>query len=238
MPTVASVGTVSSLMTVGAATSRTDLVVQEIRRAILDGSLRPGEPLSERELATRLGVSKTPVRDALRLLHTTGLVEITSFQQVLVRRIDLTLVAELFGARSVLEPSAVGLATAARGASRLPEAREALEHAADANSTGDLASLSLCNRQFHRSLYAACGNRFLIDELDRLQDLTALSATLGWRRKSTSGAEADQHLAILDAFEGGDRRTAERLSRRHVQQAQHTLLSALGDPDDAKAVSG
>lgn len=237
MRSTVSVDTISTLAMVGAPTSRTDLVVQEIRRAILDGSLRPGEALSERELANRLGVSKTPVRDALRLLQTTGLVEISSFQQVVVRRIDKVLVAELYCARSILEPSAVGLAVSARGSGRLQEARDALEQSADANATGDLATLSLCNRRFHRSLYAACGNRFLIDELDRLQDLTAMSATLGWRRKSTSGTEADQHVAILDAFEGGDRRTAERLSRSHVQGAQRTLLSTLGDPSEVEAES-
>lgn len=225
-------GSAASWAALGDAVSRTDLVAGAMRRAILDGSLAPGEQLTERDVASRLGVSKTPVRDALKLLRLTGLVEVSSFQRVRVRRIDRALVTELYQARHLIEPISVGLAIEHRGAREDPVARRALADAKAANEAGDMASVSLSNRIFHRELYHDCPNRFLQQELDQLQDLTALSATVGWRKSKSSEREATQHREILDAFEDGDRDRAVRLVALHVEGATKVLLDAIGDDLD------
>lgn len=218
-----------SLGVVGSPTSRTDLVAEAIKRAILDGTLAPGSPLSEREVASQLGVSKTPVRDAFKLLRVTGLVDVSSYQRVTVRMVDRALIVELYQARALIEPAAIGLAVGARGPGRLDAARQSLEEGVRAGTVSDLASLSLANRRFHRALYLGCPNRFLREELDQLQDLTALSATVGWRRKQTSPVEAAEHERILAACEEGDAVRAETLAREHVTAAMGTLLAAV-DP--------
>jgi DNA-binding GntR family transcriptional regulator len=170
-------------------------------------------------------VSKTPVREALKLLRATGLVELGAYQQVNVRRIDGTLVSELYEARLVVEPQAVGLAVRLRGRAVFPEATVALEEAVAA--ADDLATVSLANRRFHRLLYAGCGNRFLVDQLDRVQDLTALAATVGWRQGRTDREEAAEHAAILAAFEQGDQEAVVTLVRDHIATARAHLLHVL-----------
>lgn len=212
---------------IGEPVSRTDLVVEAIKRAILDGTLSQGMALSEREIASQFGVSKTPVRDALRLLRSTGLVEISSFQRVTVRKVDAPLIRELYQSRLVVEPHAVELAVDRLGAQPSPEAHAALDDATKADQVDDVVAVGLANRRFHRALYAPCGNRFHVEHLDRLQDLTALSATAGWRRVRTNREEAVEHEAILDAYERGDRDTAVALLHQHVAAAAVHLESLM-----------
>ncbi|MET9652171.1 GntR family transcriptional regulator [Streptomyces sp. NPDC006460] len=100
--------------------SRTDRLRDALRQAILDGALPPGRALVERELAELYGVWKTPVREALKQLQSTGLVEINAYQGVSVRRPDDKLVRELYTARCAVEPDAVWLAAGQRGAVAYP----------------------------------------------------------------------------------------------------------------------
>ena len=215
----------------GQPRTRTDLVVDAIKLAILNGSLAPGQPLSERDLAARLGVSKTPVREALKLLRSTGLIELGAYQQVNVRRIDAALVGELYQARLLIEPHAVGLAVQSHGRGASPGATAALATALAAAQADDLATVSLANRHFHRLLYAQCHNRFLVDQLDQLQDLTALAATVGWRHGRTDREEADEHAEILAAVERGDASLAIDLMHRHIAAARTHILHLLSASD-------
>ncbi|MEU0661095.1 GntR family transcriptional regulator [Streptomyces lavendulocolor] len=209
--------------------SRTDRVRDALRQAILDGALPPGRALVERELAELYGVSKTPVREALKQLQSTGLVEINTYQGVSVRQPDEKLVRELYAARSAAEPEAVRLAAEANGAVAYPAARRALAEAAALIGSGETQGLGVANRRFHRELYTACDNSFLCGFLDQLQDLTAFVAGLGWRLRATFEEEAAEHAAILTAMEQGDADRAEHLTRAHIRKAQRILTGALGD---------
>lgn len=209
--------------------SRTDRVRDALRQAILEGALPPGRALVERELAELYGVSKTPVREALKQLQSTGLVEINAYQGVSVRRADDRLVRELYTARCAAEPDAVRLAAEQRGAVAYPAARRALEEAAALIGSGETQGLGVANRRFHRELYTACDNSFLCTFLDQLQDLTAFVAGLGWRLRATFEEEAAEHAAILEAMEQGDADRAEQLTLAHIRKAQHTLANTLGD---------
>ncbi len=207
--------------------SRADRVRDALRRAILDGTLAPGRPLVERELAEMLGVSKTPVREALKQLHSSGLVEINAYQGVSVRRIDADTVRQLYTARASVEPAAVRLAT--QGTGSFAAARAALADAAVLVGSGETAGLGIANRRFHRELYLACGNPFLCGFLDQLQDLTAFVATAGWRLRATFLQESAEHEAMLDAAESGDAALAERLTREHIENALTTLVAVLDE---------
>src|SRR5215510_8322194 len=95
---------VSPLAPVADPVSRTDLIHDELRSAILRGDLRPGTPLVERELAERLGVSKTPVREALKILAQRGLVTLSTFKGAQVREVDAPLARSIYEVRLLLEP--------------------------------------------------------------------------------------------------------------------------------------
>ncbi|GAB3426690.1 GntR family transcriptional regulator [Flindersiella endophytica] len=212
--------------------SRGDRVRDALQEAILDGRLRQGAPLVERELSAWLGVSKTPIREALKQLRSSGLVVANSYQGMSVRTLDAATVRDVSGARSVVEPEAVRQAVVARGARPSPGARQALEEAAALLETGQPAQLGLVNRRFHHELYTGCGNELLVDFLDKLQGLNAFIATAGWRASATYDSEWQEHSAILSAYEAGDAALAARLLREHIERSAEGALRSLaaGDP--------
>jgi DNA-binding GntR family transcriptional regulator len=207
--------------------SRGDRVRDALQQAILDGRLPQGTPLVERELSAMLGVSKTPVREALKQLQSSGLVVANSYQGMSVRSLDAATVREIYAARSVVEPQAVRLAVERRGAAEHPVARRVLAEARELMVSGDTAQLGLTNRRFHRELYAASGNDLLIDFLDKIQILSTFLATAGWRVEATFDTEGEQHAAVLAAFESGDATRAEALMREHIAGASAALLRSL-----------
>lgn len=217
----------------GALRARAELVVDELRRAILKGELLPGSPLIERDLAAVLGVSKTPVREAIKTLVAMGLVEVSPYKGAAVRRVDPLFAEHVYAVRMMLEPEAARLA-AQRTASDSAAVREALDDAAraldQAEAIGDRRNFELLasyNREFHQALAIASGNPILLRVLAQLQDQTALVATHGWRHEETWQGEAAEHRAILAAVRAGEATAAADHMRRHIERALAGLLTRL-----------
>jgi len=200
---------------VGATPLRTAAVLEAITRAILTGELPPGRSLVETELAAALGVSKTPVREALKTLAGTGLVTMSPYRGATVRAIDDATARQIYDMRLLLEPEAVRRAvTALPGpGGLLAAAREALERA---DAAPDQAARSLANREFHRALYLDCGNPLLTGALDNLRDQTALISVAAWQQAPSWRQEAGEHRAILDAAADGDAGRAAGLLAAHI----------------------
>ncbi|MEB3366802.1 GntR family transcriptional regulator [Saccharopolyspora mangrovi] len=217
----------SGLRPLNGPASRTDLVADSIRNAILAGELRPGETLVERRLSELLGVSKTPVREALIGMAHTGLVTVVPNKGITVRRLDLEDVRKVYEVRRLLEPWAAKMTTRSGSTDVVQRAQEALNEAAGLLSAGNNHQLSMANRRFHRSLYAGCGNALVIDQLDDLQDLTALGVVnLLWDRWPTWREEFVEHAEILAAVNDGNDDEAERLVREHIQKSLTNLEAA------------
>ena len=205
----------------GALPSRTVAVLDAIKHAILTGELKPGQSLVETDLAATLGVSKTPVREALKTLAGAGLVTMSPYRGAVVRMVDDEHARHIYDLRLLLEPEALGRAITAGHDWRA--ARDALQRAA---SAADQADRSLANRDFHRELYAGCANPLLTGVLDDLRDQTALVSAAAWRHEPAQQTakqtpswerEADEHLAVLSAAEAGDARLAAGLLRAHIE---------------------
>ncbi len=192
--------------------SRTQFVLEALTRAILTGQLTPGLPLVENELAARFGVSKTPVREALKTLAGRGLVVMSEYRGAAVRTVDAAMARSVYDVRLLLEPEAVRRTVA--GQADLTEAHTAL---ARADSAVDTAERSLANRDFHRALYLPCGNPLLAQLLDDLRDQAALVSSVAWQVDPTWRREADEHRAILARAEEGDADAAARLLHEHIQ---------------------
>jgi DNA-binding GntR family transcriptional regulator len=191
--------------------SRTEAVLESVKHAILTGELKPGQALVEVELAERLGVSKTPVREALKTLAGTGLVVMLPYKGATVREVDRALARAVYDMRLLLEPVAAGRSTLSGRA--LEEARAALDAADRAE---DAADRSLANRAFHRALYAGCGNPLLVKTLDELRDQTALVSSAAWARQPSWEQEAREHREILRAAAAGDCEQVRALMRGHI----------------------
>ncbi|GAA3399096.1 GntR family transcriptional regulator [Streptomyces roseoviridis] len=191
--------------------SRTQFVLEAIKHDILTGGLSPGQALVETELAARFGVSKTPVREALKTLAGSGLVVLNQYKGVTVRMVDADMAREVYDVRLLLEPEAVRR-TVAAGAP-LEAAREALRRAALA---GDTAERSLANREFHRALYLPCGNPLLGRMLDEVRDQAALVSTVAWAAVPSWEREAAEHEEILRLAAAGDVEGAGRAVHDHI----------------------
>jgi len=220
--------------TTGAAPSRTEAVLDAIKRAILAGELRPGQSLVETELAQLLGVSKTPVREALKTLAGAGLVTMSAYRGATVRAIDPASAAAIYDLRLLLEPEAVrravGRGAAEAGPVQASPAQASPAQASPAQASWasadaalaasdaatDQAQRSLANREFHRALYLACGNSLLVKTLDDLRDQTALVSALSWEQAPSWQQEAAEHQAILAAARRGAATEAAALLRAHI----------------------
>jgi DNA-binding GntR family transcriptional regulator len=197
--------------------TRAEFVADRIERAILRGELAAGQHIVESVLAEQLHVSKTPIREALRVLARKGVVTTNSYKGTVVRDIDKSAARYLFEVRLLNEPEAVARAIPFHNEVSLATCQEALLAARNAG-TGDsgLADRSIANRRFHRSLYAPCENDHLRRILDEIQDQVAMITVSTWRRRSTWVEEESEHAAILLAVKGGDRETARGLMSEHI----------------------
>lgn len=201
----------------GALPSRTVAVLDAIKHAILAGELKPGQALVETDLAEVLGVSKTPVREALKTLAGAGVVTMSPYKGASVRVLDDEQARHVYDARLLLEPEAV-----ARAVTRGHDWGPAHEALARADGAADQAGRSLANRDFHRELYAGCGNALLVRMLDDLRDQTALVSVAAWHREPgwlptpSWEREAAEHRAVLAAAGGGDAGRVAALLRDHI----------------------
>jgi DNA-binding GntR family transcriptional regulator len=200
--------------------SRSSLVAEAIRDAILRGVFPPGSELVERNLATMFGISKTPVREALISLARSGLITMVPNRGATVPVLDSSALHSIYEMRLLLEPRAVRNAAASFPSQALDRARTALREAKDAIDREDRVELTLANRRFHRLLYSHCGNPRIVSALDDLQDQLALVAvSLLWPKNPTWSAEFREHQAILTAVAKEDGALVEKLVTKHVERA-------------------
>ncbi|MGV9296335.1 MULTISPECIES: GntR family transcriptional regulator [Amycolatopsis] len=207
--------------------SRTEVVLEEIRRGILARELVPGQQLVEAELAARLGVSKTPVREALKVLSNTGLVTFSPYKGASVCVVDAELARSVYDVRMVLEPEALRRAIRSSDRTAFDEAAQVLKEASSADA--DQTTLSLLNRRFHRALYAGCGNPLMVSMLDDLRDRAALITVVGWDANPSWRKEWNEHKAVLAAAKKGDEDGAAELLRAHIAAFLDHVLEAIGE---------
>lgn len=197
--------------------SRIDQVIAEIRGAILTRRLTPGQALVEAELARAMGVSKTPVREALKVLSQSGLVTFVPYKGASVTSVDEEFIRSVYEVRLLLEPEAVRRSVDQGSRQSLDAAADLLAQAKEAALADDRATLSLLNRRLHAELYAGCGNPILIDILENLRDRAALISVIGWEESPTWQTEWQEHSAVLKAALAGDADQAATLLREHLQ---------------------
>lgn len=208
--------------------SRMDMVTDAIRKAILGGVLAPGEQLVERVLADQLGVSKTPVREALRSLEASGLLESYPSRGVVVRQANAKLVEDLYEYRLLLEPAAVRMAVPHQDPGVLMKLQKKLDLGQQLGEENNLSELSRLNRSFHEGLYEECHNELLKSALDGMGDQLAFVAAAGWRANSSWDTERREHAEILQAVIDGDAVKAGELTYSHIESAWTRLLAAIG----------
>jgi len=196
---------------------------ERLLNAIDSGELPPGSRLRESQIAERLGISRTPVREALRQLEAQGLVTHEPHRGVVVAELDYDQLGELYAVREVLEGTAARLA--ARHAS--PEEVDVLRELAEAHAplVDDPDALAEANKHFHRQINRACHNRYLNSMLENMRVNLALLSGTTFALPERRRAAVEEHRAIVDAIAAGDEARAERLARQHISSAYRARIT-------------
>jgi DNA-binding GntR family transcriptional regulator len=197
--------------------SRATSALEEIRSAILTGTLATGQALPERDLAEALGISKTPVREALRVLAQQGLVDFIPYKGAQVHSPTEGELRTLAETRALLEPTAAALSLIRNPEETISGAAFKLEEIRRARGNPGAGALAIANRAFHSALYRHCSLPALVQALDGLHDMTVLSSTLGWRIVSSASKEMDEHQEMLAAAEQRDPALLARRVYDHIR---------------------
>ena len=193
-----------------------------ILEAIDAGVYKPGDRLVESELADRLGVSRTPVREALQRLETQAMLT-RDGRSLIVATLDHNQLAELYAVRSELEGLAARLA--ARHAT--PEEVRVLQSMVTEDRAllgGDPRALSRANKRFHKQIHLASHNRFLVQQLDLVHRSMALMATTSFAAEGRDEVALAEHDQIVSAIATGDGEAADQALRTHISRAFETRL--------------
>ncbi|MER5944488.1 GntR family transcriptional regulator [Streptomyces sp. NPDC001904] len=212
-------------------------VLGALREDIVAGLLRPGDRLVERELAERFGVSRVPVREAVRALVAEGFVTFDTPRRAVVRTLTRADVAELFELREALEVYAAGLAAERAGADELARLALLLDRAAEATRADDAATLTDVNSRFHDDLLALAGNGLLVTVMQ------PVAGRLRWltRRNEEWPQQLAEHRELYAAVAAGDAERARAVALSHVRtNYRSTVRHLFGDgepPPDRPGVS-
>ncbi|MFJ2620342.1 GntR family transcriptional regulator [Glutamicibacter sp. NPDC087344] len=193
---------------------------QSVRERIMNGSLPAGEALAQSQLAADIGVSLTPMREALRKLEAEGLVTIDAHRNAKVAPLTAHEATNLFQVRERLDPMAAFLAAENRNEHDIAQIRDAAEKMKPLANTSDLDALA-AHREFHRAIYRASHNDLLVSMLESLWDKADRYRQVGLSARKDSAADtqriAGEHERIMQAVISGEPETAEAEMTAHVR---------------------
>jgi DNA-binding GntR family transcriptional regulator len=211
-----------------------------IRQAILDGTLGPGQRLTEEALARDLRISRTPVREALRVLHTEGLVDSTPYQGSTVRTYAIGDLDDMYQLRAVLEGHG-----ARRAAQRItPEEVERLREScarlvALAHATPDnVPQIVEENLFFHTTILEAAGSQRLADMVRKVIELPLVYKAYVWYSPNQKRISEHAHEQLVRALAARDADRAELIMRGHVYEARDLLIARMQEIADDPSEEG
>ncbi|KMW56317.1 putative regulator PutR for proline utilization, GntR family [Candidatus Rhodobacter oscarellae] len=194
--------------------------------SIRSGTYRPGDRLREEEVGARLNLSRTPVREALRRLEAEGIVEHRPRIGAVVRALSHAEIVELYEMRIVLERTAAEMA-AKHGAQAEFDALDDINQAIE-SVREDPAQAAALNQDFHRGLYLAGRNRFLMDAARALNNALLLLGPTTFTDPERIDEVTRQHRAIVEALRSGDEKAAGAAAEAHLQTSLRHRIKALG----------
>jgi DNA-binding GntR family transcriptional regulator len=200
--------------------SRADFVYESLRDAIWDGRIAVGERVREEEIARNLGVSRTPVREALQRLHQRGLLVFGAGRGLTVASLSQHQVLQLYAMREILEGSAARFAAEHATAPEIGVLWRLQKELCKPDH--DTMALVTLNRRLHQAIYEAAHNQYLIQTLSVLHDSLALLHSTTFRAPSRRLESDEEHRQIVAAIEQHNPDRAEETARQHIRQAQRT----------------
>jgi DNA-binding GntR family transcriptional regulator len=220
----------------GNGVSNTEDVYSHLREALLNGEIAPGTVLSQVKLARELGVSTTPLREAMRLLQAEGLLIAEHNRRSRVAPLDPKDIDAVYASRILFEALAIRLTVPGMKSSDHQALRADLEAMREAGNAQDLRAWEPVHRDFHRRLLHGS------ESMERIID-PILDRSERYRRSSLFGSPArtwelgnDEHEAIVAACEARDPKEAAALLARHLARSALTILAKIAPEEDPVAV--
>lgn len=209
------------------ATTLADRIRRELEAEISSGRLEPGSRLDEQEIAVRFGASRTPVREAFRLLAANNLVELRGRQGAVVRSIGAHALIEMFQVMAELEGLCARLAARRASAAQITKI-DAIHLRLEALAKPDEVDRFYdVNQEFHEAVYEASCNGFLADQTRRLRNQVAAYRRRVTRMPSRIAATLTEHAAVIEAIRAHDAERAHTAMRDHVNLLGDDLLDFL-----------
>jgi DNA-binding GntR family transcriptional regulator len=205
------------------ATSLADQAYEGLLTAIAEGRLTPGQAIRETALAEELGISRTPIREALQRLARDGLVRLDARNGARIGELSLQEIHELYDLREILEGSVARFA--ALNARALERQRLEAILAREAEQLDDPAALASLNKLFHRALCDAASNRYLSSAVATFSTTLLLLGPTTLAAQHRADESHREHRQVVEAISVGNADQAEEIMRAHIRRAREIRLS-------------
>ena len=204
-----------------------ELVFESLREAIISGKLAAGERLMEIQMAEEMGVSRTPVREAIRKLELEGLVVMIPRKGAYIAGLSLKDIADVFEIRSALEGLAAELAAERITDNELEDLERHLVKISEESETGDLDKVVATDTDFHSLIYKASRNQRLSQIINNLREQIQRFRTTSLSYPGRMKAAVEEHRKIVEALSMRDGELARRLAFEHIENAESSMMSMI-----------
>lgn len=209
-----------------------DVVFNTLRQGILTGELKPGERLMEIHLAKRLGVSRTPIREAIRMLELEGLVKMIPRRGAEVARISKQDIQDVLEVRLALDSLATRLACERISDEQKEELKAAAKNFIDATVTKDATQIALADVQFHDVILAASHNKRLVQMVNNLAERIYRYRLEYIKDEKNHQGLIEEHAKIMNSVLLGDKESACIAAEIHIVNQENNMLSNLFEKEE------
>ncbi|SMC72434.1 GntR family transcriptional regulator [Sporomusa malonica] len=206
-----------------------EVVAETLREAIVNGILKPGERLMEIQLAEELGVSRTPVREAIRKLELEGFVVMIPRRGTYVADLSIKDINEVFEIRTALDVLAAGLAVERITEDELEQLERLLVEIGELIEQDDADRLVESDSQFHDILYRASRNDRLVGIINNLREQFTRFRSISIQYPGRMQKSVEEHRRLVEAIASRDTDLAQQLAREHMENSEQTLLQDLNE---------
>ncbi len=206
-----------------------EVVAETLREAIVNGALKPGERLMEIQLAEELGVSRTPVREAIRKLELEGFVVMIPRRGTYVADLSIKDINEVFEIRTALDVLAAGLAVERITEDELEQLERLLVEIGELIEGDDIDKIVEVDSQFHDILYRASRNDRLVGIINNLREQFTRFRSISIQYPGRMKISVEEHCHLVEAIAARNTDLAQQIAREHMENSEQTLLQDLNE---------
>ena len=208
-----------------------DVVFHTLREAILKGEIKPGERLMELQLASKLGVSRTPIREAIPMLELEGLAVTTPRKGAEVAKMTEKDMEDVLQIRKALDELAVGLACDNIVESQLEKLFVALKNFEESTRSGDVKQIAQADVEFHDVIYQAADNPKLMNMLNNLREQIYRYRVEYLKNKSSYPRLIEEHKEIYEGLKRGDKQAVVEIVSHHVENQEIVVKNIIQEQE-------